>query len=125
MLDEHTLAFADFRGNRQYISQGNLTENPKVQLFLIDYARRARIKIWGEAQGVEDDRDLIQSLLVGGYDGKPAQAMVICVTAWDRNCPQHIPQLLAAEEVQAVLAQRDARIAELEQELRQLRARQD
>lgn len=123
VLDEHTLAFADFQGNRQYISQGNLTENPKVQLFLIDYASRVRIKIWGEARVVEDDPQLIESLLVKGYDARPEQAIVIRVTAWDRNCPQHIPQLFPAAEVAAALASRDAKIAELEQELRQLKAR--
>jgi hypothetical protein len=123
VLDEHTLAFADFQGNRQYISQGNLTENPKVQLFLIDYASRARIKIWGEAQVIEDDPRLIGSLLVAGYDARPEQAIVIRVTAWDRNCPQHIPQLFPAQEVAAALAERDAKITELEQELRQLKAR--
>ncbi len=121
VLDEHTLAFADFRGNRQYISQGNLTENPKVQLFLIDYANRIRIKIWGEAKVIEDDPRLIESLLVKGYDAKPEQAILIHVTAWDRNCPQHIPQLFAAEDVEAALANRDAKIAELEKELRELK----
>lgn len=122
VLDEGTLAFADFRGNRQYISQGNLSENPKVQLFLIDYAHRTRIKIWGEARVIEDDPALIESLSVPGYDAKPEQAVVIRVTAWDRNCPQHIPQLFAAQDVEKALAQRDAKIAELEQELRDLRA---
>ena len=123
VLDEHTLAFADFRGNRQYISQGNLAENPKVHLFLIDYVNRIRIKIWGEAKVIEDDPKLIESLLIEGYDAKPEQAIVIHVTAWDRNCPQHIPQLFAAEDVEAALAKRDAKIATLERELRELKAR--
>jgi predicted pyridoxine 5'-phosphate oxidase superfamily flavin-nucleotide-binding protein len=117
VLDEHRLAFADFRGNRQYISQGNLTENPQVQLFLIDFAHRARIKIWGEAQVIEDDPQLIESLRVPGYDGQPEQAVVIRVAAWDRNCSQHIPQLIPAEDVAALLAERDARIVALEREL--------
>ena len=120
VLDEHTLAFADFAGNRQYISQGNLTENPKVQLFLIDYARRRRVKIWGTAKVIEEDPKLVDSLLVKGYDAKPEQAIVIRVTAWDRNCPQHIPQLFAAEDVQAALTERDEKIAALERELREL-----
>lgn len=122
VLDETTLAFADYRGNRQYISQGNLSGNPKVHLFLIDYALRARVKIWGEAAVVEDDPALIASLLSEGYKAKPEQAVVIRVTAWDRNCPQHIPQLFAAEDVEAALATHDAKIAELEQELQRLRA---
>lgn len=121
VLDEQTLAFADFAGNRQYISQGNLTENPKVQLFLIDYARRRRVKIWGRAKVIEDDPQLVDSLRVKGYDAKPEQAIVIEVTAWDRNCPQHIPQLFPAEDVQAALAERDEKIAALERELRELR----
>jgi predicted pyridoxine 5'-phosphate oxidase superfamily flavin-nucleotide-binding protein len=122
VLDEQTLAFADFRGNRQYISQGNLTENPKVHLFLIDHANRVRIKIWGEAKVIEDDPELVASLLVKGYDARPEQAIVIHVTAWDRNCPQHIPQLLPAADVEAALAHRDAKIAELEKQLRALKA---
>ena len=92
VLDETTLAFADYRGNRQYISLGNLSENPKVHLFLIDYATQRRIKIWGEARVVEDDPALLASLMPAGYDARPEQAIVIHVTAWDENCPQHIPR---------------------------------
>jgi predicted pyridoxine 5'-phosphate oxidase superfamily flavin-nucleotide-binding protein len=126
VLDEQTLAFADFAGNRQYISMGNLAENPKVHLFLVDYARRIRIKIWGEAAVVEGDARLLESLRSEGYDAEPEQAFVIRVTAWDRNCPQHIPRLFAEEEIAAVLAEREAqhkKIADLEEQLRQLRAR--
>ena len=124
--DEHTLAFADFRGNRQYISMGNLAENPKVHLFLIDYARRARVKIWGHAEVVEDDPALLASLMPAGYAGKPEQVFLIHVTAWDGNCRQHIPQRFEAADVAASLAERDAKIAALEHELQQLRAqRQD
>ncbi len=109
VLDPRTLAFSDFKGNRQFISQGNLTENPKVHLFLIDYAHRQRVKIWGEARVVEDD-------------ATSDPLIVIHVTAWDANCPQHIPQRLEAADVQVALAARDAKIAELEAELRSLRA---
>ncbi len=122
VLDEHTLAFADFRGNRQYISMGNLTENPKVHLFLIDYVNRGRVKIWGEAKVVENDAALLTSLMPVDYDAKPEQAFVIRVTAWDGNCPQHIPQRFEAQDVEAALAKRDARIAELERELARLKA---
>ncbi|MFI4978804.1 MAG: pyridoxamine 5'-phosphate oxidase family protein [Nevskiales bacterium] len=118
MLDEHTLAFADFRGNRQYITVGNLSENPKAQLFLMDYAHRQRIKIWGEARVVEDQPELLASLLVDGYKAKADRAIVFRVTAWDGNCPQHIPQLVDVEAVQKVLRERDARIAELETRLK-------
>jgi predicted pyridoxine 5'-phosphate oxidase superfamily flavin-nucleotide-binding protein len=123
VLDESTLAFADFRGNRQYISLGNLSENPKVHLFLIDYARRTRVKIWGEAKVVEGDAALLASLTPAHYQAKPEQALVIHVSAWDANCPQHIPQRFEASDVQAAVAERDAKIAQLEQELRALEAR--
>jgi predicted pyridoxine 5'-phosphate oxidase superfamily flavin-nucleotide-binding protein len=92
VLDATTLAFADYRGNRQYISLGNLAENPKVHLFLIDYATRRRIKIWGEAVVVEDDPALLAELMPEGYDARPEQAIIIHVSAWDENCPQHIPR---------------------------------
>ena len=122
VLDEHTLAFADFRGNRQYISVGNLSQNPKAQLFLMDYAHRHRIKIWGEAEVVEDRPELLASLLVEGYKVKADRAIVFRITAWDANCPQHIPQLVNVEEVQKLLRERDARIAELEAQLKAARA---
>jgi predicted pyridoxine 5'-phosphate oxidase superfamily flavin-nucleotide-binding protein len=123
VLDPHTLAFADFAGNRQYISLGNLSENPKVLLFLIDYAERRRVKIWGEAKVVEHDAALLARLAPAGYRARPERAIVIRVTAWDANCPQHIPQRLEAADVEAALAARDARIAELEAEVAALRKR--
>lgn len=116
VLDARTLAFADVAGNRQYISVGNLEENAKVHLFLIDYATRQRIKVWGTAKVVEDDPALLQRLTVSG-GGKPERAMVIHVEAWDANCPQHIPMMFDAEDVQEALAVRDRRIAELEAKL--------
>lgn len=117
VLDDKTLAFADLRGNRQYISLGNLAENPKVHLFLIDYAHRRRVKIWGEATVVEDDPALVARLAPAGQEGRSERAVVIRVDAWDANCPQHIPQRLEAEDVATALASRDRRIAELEAEL--------
>lgn len=123
VLDEQTLGFADFRGNRQYVSLGNLSENPKAYLFLIDYARRQRIKIWGTASVVEDDPALIERLRPEGYAGTPEQAILFHITAWDANCPQHIPQLIAAKDVAAALAERDRRILALEAELARARAR--
>jgi predicted pyridoxine 5'-phosphate oxidase superfamily flavin-nucleotide-binding protein len=123
VLDPHTLAFADFAGNRQYVSLGNLSENPKVLLFLIDYAERRRVKIWGEAKVVEDDPGLVARLAPAGYKARPERAIVIHVNAWDANCPQHIPQRLEAADVEAALAARDARIAELEVEVAALRKR--
>jgi predicted pyridoxine 5'-phosphate oxidase superfamily flavin-nucleotide-binding protein len=120
VVDPHTLAFADFRGNRQYISMGNLSDNPKVHLFLIDYARRSRVKIWGEGKVVEEDPALISSLFPAGYDARPERAFVIHVTAWDVNCPQHIPQRFEAEDVEAALATRDETIAKLSARVREL-----
>ena len=117
VLDDHTLAFADFRGNRQYVTLGNLAENPKVCLFLIDYAHRQRVKVWGEARVVEDDPALVAKLAVPGYEGRPERAIVISVATWDANCPQHIPVRFEAADVEAALATRDRRIAELEAEL--------
>ncbi|UZE48645.1 pyridoxamine 5'-phosphate oxidase family protein [Rhodopseudomonas sp. P2A-2r] len=121
VLDKQTLAFADYKGNQQFISQGNLTENPKAQIFLMDYAHRRRVKIWGEARVVEDDPALLASLMPQGYRARPEQVIVFNISAWDTNCPQHIPQKFDAADVAAALASRDARIAELEAELAQLK----
>ena len=121
VLDERTLAFVDYAGNRQYISAGNLQDNPKAQLFLMDYAQRQRIKIWGEARGVEGDAALTAQLMPEGYKARAEQVIVFTVTAWDANCPQHIPVRLDAADVQAALAARDARIATLDRALAALK----
>jgi uncharacterized protein len=123
VLDSHTLAFADYAGNRQYISLGNLADNPRAQLFLIDYAERRRVKIWGTARVVDSDEKLLAKLMPEGYRAHPEQAIVFDVNAWDANCPQHIPRRFEAEDIEAALQQRDQRIAELEAELRVLRAK--
>ncbi len=117
VLDERTIAFADYRGNRQYISLGNLAENPKAFLFLIDYAHRQRVKVWGTARVVEDDEALVASLMPEDYKARAEQAIVFSVTAWDGNCRQHIPQRFEAADVAAALAERDRKIAELTAEL--------
>lgn len=122
VLDERTIGFVDFKGNRQYITTGNLAENPKAYLFLMDYTHRRRIKIWGRARVVEDDPDLQTRLMPEGYRAKPEQVIVFEVLAWDANCPQHIPQKFDAADVAAALAKRDERIAALEAELAALRA---
>ena len=121
ILDRNTLAFADYSGNRQYITQGNLSENTKAHIFLMDYAHRRRVKIWGEARVVDDDPTLLKSLMPAGYKARPEQAVVFRIAAWDTNCPQHIPQKFDAADVAAALATRDARIAELEAELAALK----
>src|SRR5262249_49023563 len=107
--------------NRQYITQGNLAENPKAYLFLIDYTHRRRIKLWGTARVVEEDSAIIASLMPRGYKARPEQAILFTVAAWDSNCSQHIPQRFEAADVAAVLAERDKRIARLEAELAHLR----
>jgi uncharacterized protein len=122
VLDDKTIGFADFSGNKQYITLGNLADNPKAVLFLIDYQARQRVKIWGEARVVEGDAELIAKLMPEGYRARPEQVILFTVSAWDANCPQHIPQRFEAADVAAALADRDARIAELEAELARLRA---
>lgn len=119
VLDERTLGIADFQGNRQYISQGNLQENRKAFIFLIDYMRRRRIKIWGNARIVETDPELLSRVMLADYRAKPEQILLFEIEAWDTNCPQHIPQRFEAEDVSRALASRDARIAELEAMLRE------
>jgi len=120
VLDEHTIAFADFKGNRQFITQGNLADNPKAYLFLIEYAERRRVKVWGSARVVEDPR-LTEQLMPGGYKARPEQAILFTVTAWDTNCQQHIPLRFDAADVESALAERDRRIEALEAEIRTLR----
>ena len=123
VLDNNTLAFADYSGNRQYITQGNLSENPKANIFVMDYAHRRRVKIWGEARVVDDDPALTKSLMPQGYKARPEQVILFKVSTWDTNCPQHIPQKFDAADVAAALASRDARIAELEAELAKLKGK--
>jgi hypothetical protein len=129
MLDRNTIAFADYAGNQQYLTQGNLTENPKAHIFIMDYAHRRRVKIWGEARVVEDDPALTQALMPKGYRARPEQVILFKIVAWDTNCPQHIPQKFDAADVAAAMAeasasidQRDARIAELEVQLTKLKS---
>ena len=121
VLDDKTIGFVDFAGKRQYITQGNLADNPKAYLFLIDYAHRQRIKIWGTARVVEGDVELMKKLMPEGCRARPEQVIFFTVSAWSANCPQHIPQRFDAADVAAALANRDRRIAALEAEIRSLR----
>jgi predicted pyridoxine 5'-phosphate oxidase superfamily flavin-nucleotide-binding protein len=114
VLDDKTLAFADYRGNRQYITTGNLAGNDRAFLFLMDYAGRQRIKIWGRARIVEDDAALLARLMPAGYRARPEQVLLFTVEAWDANCPQHIPRKIDEADVAAVVERLQARIAELE-----------
>lgn len=121
VLDAHRLAFVDFSGNRQYISSGNLAENSKAHLFLMDYANRQRVKLWGDAQVVEGDAELTAKLMPSNYKARAEQVIVFTIRAWDANCPQHIPVKLEAEDVRRALDVRDKRITELEAEVMRLR----
>ena len=122
-LDETTLGFVDYAGNRQYITVGNLAENDQAFLFLMDYAHRRRIKIWGRAWVVEADQELISKLMPAGYSARAERAILFEVKAWDVNCPRHIPQKVDAGEVAEVLAKLQSRIETLEAENDKLRQR--
>ena len=123
VLDENTLAFADFGGNRQYITLGNLAENPRALLFLMDFATRRRIKIWGRAEALEDRPDLTKALADPAYGAKPERAIVFHIEAWDVNCPQHIVPRFTAQEIEQVLAPLRWRISELEAECAALKGK--
>jgi predicted pyridoxine 5'-phosphate oxidase superfamily flavin-nucleotide-binding protein len=121
VLDDRTLGFADLAGNRQYITAGNLSENSRAFIFVMDYAHRVRIKFWGEARIVEDDDELLARLRppVGRFVAE--RSILFKVEAWDRNCPQHIPQLFSTDDIETAVMPLRQRIAELEQELATLR----
>ena len=117
VLDEKTLGFADYRGNRQYISMGNLTENDRAFLFLMDYPNRRRIKIWGTARVVDGDDVLLDQLTEPGYAGRPERAIVFEIEAWDVNCPQHIVPRYSERERSDEIATLRERIGALERAL--------
>lgn len=117
VIDKETLAFADFAGNRQYISAGNLSENNKVHLFLMDYPNRTRLKIWGEAKILENDKELLAELSPQAYKAKPERVFLIKITAWNLNCPQHITPRYTQAQLQPHLDELKARIKELESQL--------
>lgn len=121
VVDEHTLAFADFAGNRQYITVGNLAENDRAFLFLMDYANRRRIKLWGRARVIEGDAARLRGLMPEGYRAKGERVIEFTVEAWDVNCPQHIPRKFDEADVVDGVAALRRRIAELEAEVAALR----
>ena len=121
VLDERTLGFADFTGNRQYISTGNFSDNPKAFLFVMDYMNRRRVKIWGAAKVVATDEALMRALALPDYDARVEQAIVFTVAAWDVNCPKHIPVKIPADLVARTTAAYEARIAELEAQVAELK----
>ena len=123
VIDEKTIGFSDFVGNAQYISVGNLDENNKAFIFLMDYPNRRRIKIWGTSEIVENNEDLLQQLTVDDYNGKPQRSFLFHIEAWDANCPQHIIPRWTEDELSPVVDSLKARVTELEQENRRLRER--
>jgi len=120
-LDDKTLAFADYRGNRQYITTGNLAENPRAYIFIMDYVRQRRTKLWGTAKVVEGDEALLSKLIDPGYRAMPERAIVFTLEAWDRNCPQHVPRMLPFDDVAAAIGRLEKRISDLEAENARLR----
>ena len=118
VLDDKTLAFADFGGNRQYITLGNLSENPKAFIFLMDYANSQRVKLWGTAKVVETDAELLDQLRDPDYPGKVERAIVFTIEAWDINCPQHIHKRFPQSRIAPMIEELQARIADLEAQLR-------
>ena len=121
VVDDRTLGFADFKGNRQYITTGNLADNPRAFIFIMDYAQRRRIKLWGRARVVEGDDALLARLWPEGYQARPEQVILFEIEAWDTNCPQHIPQMFHAEDVGQTIQQFQARIRELEAQVAALK----
>jgi predicted pyridoxine 5'-phosphate oxidase superfamily flavin-nucleotide-binding protein len=125
VLDEGTIGFADFRGNRQYVSVGNLMTDDRVSLFFMDYPNKTRLKLFGRAKIVGlDDQATLSRLETPGYRARVERGFLIKVEAFDWNCPQHITERYTLEEVRAVTAPLTTRIAELETELAQRSAPQ-
>ncbi|MEZ5361462.1 MAG: pyridoxamine 5'-phosphate oxidase family protein [Bryobacterales bacterium] len=121
VLDERTLALADYAGNAQYISMGNLSENDRAFLFLMDYPNRQRIKIWGRARFIEDDPGLLEKVRDPGYPGRAERALVFTIEAWDVNCTQHIQQRFTPDEIESATGKLSERVRELEKENTSLR----
>jgi len=117
VIDEHTLGFADFGGNRQYVTLGNLSENPRAFIFLMDYANSRRVKLWGTAKVIEDDPALIERLRDPNYSGQAERAILFTIEAWDINCPQHIHPRFSQRQIAPIIERLQRRVNELEAEL--------
>jgi predicted pyridoxine 5'-phosphate oxidase superfamily flavin-nucleotide-binding protein len=122
VLDEQTLGLADYAGNRQYITVSNLASNDRAYLFLLDFAHRRRIKVWGRARAVEGDAALLRLLVDPDYRARPERAILFTIEAWDVNCSQHIAERFTVAEVAEGVADLRERIAALEAENKELRA---
>jgi predicted pyridoxine 5'-phosphate oxidase superfamily flavin-nucleotide-binding protein len=121
VIDERTLGFADFGGNRQYITLGNLSENPKAFLFLMDYANSRRVKLWGTARMIENDPNLLERLRDPTYPGQVERAILFTIETWDINCPQHIHKRFSQRQIAPVIEELQDRVRQLEEELAQVR----
>jgi uncharacterized protein len=121
VVDDRTLGFADFGGNRQYVSLGNLSENPKAFIFLMDYVNSRRLKLWGTAKVVEGDAELLERLREPTYPGKVERAILFAIEAWDVNCHQHIHQRFSQRQIAPVIEELQEQVRELKEELSRLR----
>jgi predicted pyridoxine 5'-phosphate oxidase superfamily flavin-nucleotide-binding protein len=121
VIDDRTLGFADFGGNQQYVTLGNLSENPKAFIFLMDYANSQRVKLWGTARPIDNDPDLLEQLRDPDYPGEVERAILFTVEAWDINCPQHIHKRFSQRQIAPVIEKLQNRVRELEAELATLR----
>ncbi|MEQ8785067.1 MAG: pyridoxamine 5'-phosphate oxidase family protein [Pirellulaceae bacterium] len=121
VVDEGTLGFADFGGNRQYITLGNLSENPKAFVFLMDYVHSRRIKLWGTARVVEGDAALLGRLAGDEDPGKAERAILFSIEAWDVNCPQHIHKRFPQKAVAPLVEELQRKVKTLEGELARLK----
>jgi predicted pyridoxine 5'-phosphate oxidase superfamily flavin-nucleotide-binding protein len=120
VLGDKTLGFADFAGNKQYITLGNLSENPKASIFLMDYANSRRVKLWGSAYAVEDDPTLLDQLRDPSYPAEVERAILFTIEAWDVNCPQHIHKRFTQATVDSVFKQLRSQVQELQAKLDKL-----
>ena len=121
-IGSHTLAFADFAGNRQYITLGHLKENDRAHIFILHFATQQRVKLWGRARVIENDTELMERLVDPAYKARPQRAIVFTLEAWDVNCTQHIVPRYSEAEIAPGIDKLVARIRELEDEVARLKA---
>lgn len=124
-IGSHTVAFADFAGNRQYISLGHLRENDRAHIFILHFATQQRVKLWGRARIVEDDTELMERLVDPRYQARPERAIAFTIEAWDVNCRQHIVPRYSEAEIAPAVDQLTRRIKELEEEVARLKTSSD
>ena len=120
-IGAHTLAFADFAGNRQYVTLGHLKENDRAHIFILHFATQQRVKLWGRARVVEGDVELMERLVDPAYRARPQRAIVFTLEAWDVNCTQHIVPRYSEAEIAPGINKLVARIKELEEEVERLK----